>query len=76
VSREDREKPILVPLSQVLCCLTRASMSRNYQVSACGKAEELEDNIEMKTAVFWAVAPCSLVEIYRRFRGAFCLHHQ
>jgi hypothetical protein len=27
-------------------------------------------------AVFWDVAPCSLVEIDRRFRGAFCLHHQ
>jgi hypothetical protein len=22
--------------------------------------------------VFWVVAPCSLVEIYRRFRGACC----
>jgi hypothetical protein len=22
-------------------------------------------------AVFWVVAPCSLVEIYRRFRGAY-----
>jgi hypothetical protein len=27
-------------------------------------------------AVFWDVAPCSLVEIYQRFRGACCLHHQ
>jgi hypothetical protein len=26
--------------------------------------------------VFWDVAPCSLVEVYRRFRGAYCLHHQ
>jgi hypothetical protein len=24
----------------------------------------------MKMAVFWAVAPCSLVEVYRRFIGA------
>jgi hypothetical protein len=30
----------------------------------------------MKMAIFWAVAPCSLVEVYRRFRGACCLHHQ
>jgi hypothetical protein len=30
----------------------------------------------MKSAVFWVVAPCSLVEVYRRFRGACCLHHQ
>jgi hypothetical protein len=26
--------------------------------------------------VFWDVAPCSLVEIDRRFSGAYCLHHQ
>jgi hypothetical protein len=29
----------------------------------------------MKMAVFWVVAPCSLVEVYRRFKGACCLHH-
>jgi hypothetical protein len=27
----------------------------------------------MKEAVIWVVAPCSLVEIYGRFRGAYCL---
>jgi hypothetical protein len=31
---------------------------------------------DMKMAVFWVVAPCSLVEVYRRFRGACCRHHQ
>jgi hypothetical protein len=30
----------------------------------------------MKMAVFCVVAPCSLVEVYRRFRGACYLHHQ
>jgi hypothetical protein len=29
----------------------------------------------MKT-VFWSTAPYSLEEVYRRFRGACCLHHQ
>jgi hypothetical protein len=27
-------------------------------------------------AVFWVVAPCRLVEVYQRFRGPCCLHHQ
>jgi hypothetical protein len=27
-------------------------------------------------SVFWVVVPCSLVEIYYRFRGPCCLHHQ
>jgi hypothetical protein len=30
----------------------------------------------IKLAVFWVVASCSLVEVYRRFRGAFCLHYE
>jgi hypothetical protein len=30
----------------------------------------------LKLAVFWVVAPCSLVEFYWGFRGTCCLHHQ
>jgi hypothetical protein len=26
--------------------------------------------------VFWDVVPCSLVKVDRRFRGAYCLHHE
>jgi hypothetical protein len=26
----------------------------------------------MKMVVFWVVAPCSQVEVYRRFRGTCC----
>jgi hypothetical protein len=32
--------------------------------------------LSLKIAVFWVVAPCSLVEVYQRFRGPCCLHHQ
>jgi hypothetical protein len=35
-----------------------------------------KDNIKIKMAVFWDIAPCSLAEVYRRFRGACCRHHQ
>jgi hypothetical protein len=28
----------------------------------------------MNMAVFWDVAPCSLVDIDQRFRGPYCLH--
>jgi hypothetical protein len=28
----------------------------------------------MKMAVFWVVALCSLVEVYQRSRGPFCLY--
>jgi hypothetical protein len=29
----------------------------------------------MKMTVFWGIASCSLVEIDRRFRDAYCLNH-
>jgi hypothetical protein len=29
-----------------------------------------------KMTDFWDVAPCNLIKIYRRFWGAWCLHHQ
>lgn len=30
--------------------------------------------VSTNTAVSWIVVPCSLVEVDRRFRGAYCLH--
>jgi hypothetical protein len=30
----------------------------------------------MKMMAFWAIAPCNIVEVYRRFRGAYCFYHQ
>jgi hypothetical protein len=30
----------------------------------------------MKTAVFWGVPPCSLVDTDRRFIAAFCFYNQ
>jgi hypothetical protein len=32
--------------------------------------------VSTKMAVFWVVEPFSLVEVYQRFRGPCCLHHQ
>jgi hypothetical protein len=34
-----------------------------------------EMKLFVKMAVFWVIAPCRLVEVYRRFRGACCLNH-
>jgi hypothetical protein len=32
--------------------------------------------VSMKMTVFWDVALYGLVEIDRRFRGAYCVYHQ
>jgi hypothetical protein len=31
-------------------------------------------NIQM--TVFWDIASCGVIEVDRRFRGVYCLHHQ
>jgi hypothetical protein len=37
---------------------------------------EVITTVSTKMAVSWVVVQCSLVEVYRRFRGPCCLHHQ
>jgi hypothetical protein len=32
--------------------------------------------VSTKMAIIRVVTPCSLVEVYQRFRGPCCLHHQ
>jgi hypothetical protein len=36
----------------------------------------LQSTFGLDFRVFWDVAPCSHVEVDRRFRGAYCLHHR
>jgi hypothetical protein len=38
--------------------------------------DRLADRPQRETAVCSVVAPCSLVQVYQRFRGACCLHNQ
>jgi hypothetical protein len=30
--------------------------------------------VNIKSIIFWDVTPCSLLEVYRRFRGTYYLH--
>jgi hypothetical protein len=32
--------------------------------------------VQRMKITFWNIAPCSLVEVDRHFRSAYCLHHQ
>jgi hypothetical protein len=32
--------------------------------------------VAMKMAFLWVVVSCSPVEVYRHFRGTFCLHYK
>jgi hypothetical protein len=37
---------------------------------------DLPNTASIKMIALWDIAPCSLVEVYRRFRDAYCLHNQ
>jgi hypothetical protein len=56
--------------------------SRSWSVQPAGCSLFMNVVFEVLTAVntqmavFWVVAPCSLVELYQRFRGPCCLHHR
>jgi hypothetical protein len=48
-----------------------------YCVAVHGAPLNLESKAFVcRMAVFWVIELCGLVEIYRHFTGAFCLHHQ
>jgi hypothetical protein len=38
-----------------------------------GRSMQVSDAEKLCWSVFWVTASCSLVEVYRRFRGAYCL---
>jgi hypothetical protein len=54
---------------------TRNSISVNFKVQIELKTLP-QKRLFVKLGVFWDVAPCSQVDVDRRFRGAYCLHHQ
>jgi hypothetical protein len=53
---------------------------RHVCLSACNRETNgfswWDFRLSQRVTVFCDVAPCSLVEVYRRFRDAYCLHHQ
>jgi hypothetical protein len=49
---------------------------QSFRISSVCVRFQVLTAASMKMTVFWDVAPCSLVDVYRRFRGTYCLHHQ
>jgi hypothetical protein len=69
-------------------CGVQKQPSRNKSnISICGSKTfekyqgsrvrfEVLTAVSTKMDIFWVVAPCKLVDVYQRFRGPCCLHHQ
>jgi hypothetical protein len=48
-------------------------VEKKYNAGICSNVKQ---NVNRKFRVFWDIAPCSHVEVDRRFGGAYCLHHR
>jgi hypothetical protein len=55
-------------------------LSKRQSVTSCYQQKQGEisgsHGGEYEEDCLLDIAPCSLAEVYRRFRGACCLHHQ
>jgi hypothetical protein len=60
----------------VTACVTERIKDKVREDKIIFLGFEVLTAVSTKMAVFWVVAPCSLVEIYQRFRGPCCLHNQ
>jgi hypothetical protein len=60
------------PLVSEPSCLEAESTTENLKTYKSAGFKVLTA-ASMKMAVFWVVEPCSLVEVYQRFRGTCCL---
>jgi hypothetical protein len=56
--------------SPVISCIMELTLTEE-----CWRVQVLTAASRTMTA-FWNIVPCSLVEVDRRFRGAYCFHHQ
>jgi hypothetical protein len=65
-----------VRLNSGSLALHRYSAHTSRQSKVASMRFQVLTATNMRMAVFWDVAPCSLVEVDRRFRGTYCLHHQ
>jgi hypothetical protein len=56
------------------------AQSWNLSWQTCGEKVQIRlevlTAVTMKMAVFWVVAPCTLIWVYRRFEDLYCLHHR
>jgi hypothetical protein len=55
---------------------TSLYLRKNELISVWFVRFQVPTAASMKFRVFWDVAPCCVVGVDRRFRGAYCLHHQ
>jgi hypothetical protein len=67
---------IVIP-SVLHCVLLQSVYRPYYRIQFRSEVGfEVLTAVSTKIAVLWVVAPCSLVDVYQRFRGPCCLHHE
>jgi hypothetical protein len=75
--------PLSIKFTMVLVCHIKIlpAVSIHLTEAPCTETEilvrfQVLTAASMKMNAFWDTVPCSLVEVYRRFRGAYYLHHR
>jgi hypothetical protein len=70
-------KHLIGPVTNAKCnSRLKWEVPQNVQLHRNWVGYEVLTAVSTKMAVLWVVATCSLVEVYQRFRGPCCLHHQ
>jgi hypothetical protein len=64
------------PVQEHCCRRHLAMLTASHLIGLFNYQTEYQLPMYSKITVFWVVAPCRLVRVYRRFRGLYCLHHQ
>jgi hypothetical protein len=64
------------PCASVVCSGAALPLFRPSNIVDPICIPKLRTYIIVKFRVFWDVVPCRHIEVDRRFRGGYCLHHQ
>jgi hypothetical protein len=68
--------PIVLELAETMRGFSKEKKNNNFNLLFMLYCFSANIRTIQKIAVLLVVAPCSLVEVYQRFRGPCCLHHQ
>jgi hypothetical protein len=56
-------------------CLSRHPLNQRVCSATVDSNVAAEEQLNIKMTAFWDIAPCSFVDVDRRFRGAYCHNH-
>jgi hypothetical protein len=62
-------------MKQTTVMMTKKIIQSLKRMQIIERVKNGKSKVSLKFRISWNEAPCSHVEVDRRFRGAYCLHH-